>query len=64
MATPPIDKSNRIIFRFAIFYSAFLLGLGIWVSVVLGDWLPLLIAVGLIVVPMGGLTAYNRRPTR
>jgi hypothetical protein len=64
MATPSIDKSNRIIFRFAIFYSVFLLSLGIWVSIVLGDWIPLLIASGLIIVPVGGLTAYNHRPTR
>lgn len=64
MAMPSNDKSDRIIFRFAIFYSAVLLGLGIWVSVVLGDWIPLLIASGLIIVPVGGISAWNRRPSR
>ena len=64
MAMPSNDNSDRIIFRFAIFYSAVLLGLGIWVSAVLGDWIPLLIASGLIIVPVGGISAWNRRPSR
>jgi hypothetical protein len=64
MTTPSADRSARIIFRFAIFYSVFLLGLGIWVSAVIGDWIPLLLAFGLIIVPIVGLTAYNRHLNR
>ncbi|MFO7691115.1 MAG: hypothetical protein R6W83_11295 [Cryobacterium sp.] len=64
MATPPIDNSHRIIVRFGIFYTLVLLSLGLWVSVVTGDWIALLVASGLIVLPIGGLAAYNRRPTR
>ena len=64
MATPPIDKSHRIIVRFGIFYSLVILSLGLWVSVVTGDWIAMLVASGLVVLPISGLTAYNRRPSR
>ena len=64
MATPPIDNSHRIIVRFGIFYSLVILSLGLWVSVVTGDWIAMLLALGLVVLPVGGIAAYNRRPTR
>ena len=64
MATPPVDTSARIIVRFGIFYSVFLLALGFWVSAVTGDWRAVLVASALIVVPIVGLAAYNRRGPR
>ncbi len=54
--------SRRIWFA-AIFYSVVMISLGFWVSLATGEWIAILCAFGLVVLPSGGL-AFGLRASR
>ena len=57
------NPSPRWIRPVAIVYIVVVLAIGLWVSLATGEWLALLCAFGLIVVPIGG-RAYLLSKTR
>lgn len=61
MSTARIDTFSRRTTIFAWVYSVVILGAGLWVSLATGQWLALVCAVGLVIVPVGGAFARSRR---
>ncbi|TFD09314.1 MULTISPECIES: hypothetical protein [unclassified Cryobacterium] len=61
MSTAQINPSQHWIWFFGIVYSVVILGIGLWVSLVTGEWIAILCAVGLVLVPIGGLAVRSRR---
>jgi hypothetical protein len=59
------DSSAPVSRRTALFgwgWSILVLGIGLWVSLATGEWIALLCAAGLVILPLGGLALRSRRP--
>lgn len=53
MSTPNSHLSLKRWILIAVVYSAVIVALGLWVSVASGEWLALVCALGLVIVPLG-----------
>jgi len=53
MSTPNAHLSLKRWILIAVVYSAVVIALGVWVSVASGEWLALVCALGLVIVPLG-----------
>ena len=63
MTTPRSTVSVRASWGFALCYSVVLLTLGLIVSVATGEWIALLCASGLLILPLGGMALRaNKQP--
>ncbi|TFC58655.1 MULTISPECIES: hypothetical protein [unclassified Cryobacterium] len=56
------DHAVRRSALFGWLWSVAVLGLGLWVSLATGEWIALLCAAGLVILPIGGLALRARRP--
>ena len=55
MTIPRSTISTRATWGFAILYSVVVLAIGLAVSVATGEWIALLCASGLVILPIGGM---------
>ncbi|MET4580539.1 hypothetical protein ABIE21_000029 [Conyzicola nivalis] len=53
MSNTRVRPSLKTLTLIAVAYSAVIIALGVWVSVSTGEWLALVCALGLVVVPLG-----------
>jgi hypothetical protein len=53
MSNTRVRPSLKTLTLIAAVYSAVIIALGVWVSVATGEWLALVCALGLVVVPLG-----------
>ena len=60
MSTAAVNIPSKWIWSVAIVYSAVILTTGLWVSLATGEWIALLLATGLVVVPVGGVALRAR----
>jgi len=59
-----VDRSATTARRTTLFgwgWSILVLGIGLWVSLATGEWIALLCAAGLVILPLGGLAMRARR---
>lgn len=52
---------SRRMLALAIIYSVLMLAIGLWVSLATGEWIALLCASGLVVVPVGALAVRTKK---
>lgn len=62
MTTAPDHVFRRRSTLFGWLWSVVVLGLGLGLSLATGEWLALLCAAGLVILPLGGLAVRARRP--
>jgi hypothetical protein len=55
MSNSQTTTSRRWTWTFGIVYSVVILGIGLWVSLATGEWIALLCASGLVIIPIGGM---------
>ncbi|KGJ72304.1 hypothetical protein GY21_16260 [Cryobacterium roopkundense] len=60
MSTARVSSSPTWIWTVGIVYSVVILGIGFWASLATGEWIALLCAAGLVVVPVGGVALRSR----
>jgi len=53
MTATRIERINRRIWVFAIVYSLAVVGVGVWVAFATGEWIAIVVALGLVVFPIG-----------
>ena len=53
MSNTRVRPSLKTLTLIAVVYSAVIIAVGVWVSVATGEWLALVCALGLVVVPLG-----------
>lgn len=52
MATTKLERTNRRIWVFAVLYSLTIMGLGLWVTSASGEWIAIVCATGLVILPI------------
>lgn len=62
MASTPTDSSRGRTALFGWLWTVVVLGIGLWLSLATGEWIALLCAAGLVILPIGGLALRSRQP--
>ena len=62
MTVAPDHAFRRRSTLLAWLWSVVVLGVGLWVSLATGEWIALVCAAGLVILPLGGLAHRARRP--
>ncbi|QYH36579.1 hypothetical protein [Salinibacterium sp. M195] len=62
MTKPQAAVLSRRMLTFAVVYSVLILGIGLWISLATGEWIALLCASGLVILPVGAAAVRAKKP--
>jgi hypothetical protein len=60
MNSPQIQRTRRRLQAVGWVFSAIILTLGIWLTIATGEWIALLLALGLVIIPVGTVKSRAR----